>query len=216
MNNFDTGTMHDELNWSDICVHACKLLNQSQNIVFISPSLAMDQPQIVDKAKMDNNTIVFIPTKIEDKIRNTTDYTGAPMREIRQFTREYAASFEYSFVDPGSLTADEKQIFDKKDDLFNLIGGVPNPVKEVLISETMRLNPLTLSDTVGLWNSLKGTIIVKRDQLNSVEMFAGTLLHEAAHALSGHSDVSRDFELALTKIIGNLASQIISEDKSPY
>jgi len=36
--------------------------------------------------------------------------------------------------------------------------------------------------------------------------YAGTLLHETAHALSGASDVSREFELELTRIIGIISS----------
>ena len=45
-------------------------------------------------------------------------------------------------------------------------------------------------------------IIVKRDQLKNLKSYAGTLLHETAHALSGASDVSREFELELTNLLG--------------
>lgn len=40
-----------------------------------------------------------------------------------------------------------------------------------------------------------------------MQSYAGTLLHETAHARSGASDVSEEFETALTKLLGMLASK---------
>jgi len=40
----------------------------------------------------------------------------------------------------------------------------------------------------------------------SLTIYAGTLLHEVAHAKSGASDVSREFENELTGIIGTISS----------
>ena len=51
-----------------------------------------------------------------------------------------------------------------------------------------------------------GRIIIKRSQLGSLPDFAGTLLHEVAHARSGLGDVSRDFESVLTEFLGRAAS----------
>lgn len=50
----------------------------------------------------------------------------------------------------------------------------------------------------------------KRKQLKELSKYAGTLLHECGHAISGAGDVSRDFEAELTDIIGVLASKILS------
>lgn len=58
----------------------------------------------------------------------------------------------------------------------------------------------------GLWEPATKRIIVHRPELRSVEAFAGTLLHELTHARSGYDDVSRDFEDALTSLIGALAA----------
>jgi hypothetical protein len=43
---------------------------------------------------------------------------------------------------------------------------------------------------------------VKRTQLQSLAKFAGTVLHELSHALSGAPDISLDFELQLTEELG--------------
>ena len=52
-------------------------------------------------------------------------------------------------------------------------------------------------------------ILIKRNQLNELNSYAGTLLHECAHAISGASDVSRDFETELTNVIGCIANKLI-------
>jgi len=62
-------------------------------------------------------------------------------------------------------------------------------------------------ESVGLWEQAKRRIVVKRDQLKNLESYAGTLLHETAHALSGAGDVSREFELELTRIIGQISAR---------
>ena len=50
---------------------------------------------------------------------------------------------------------------------------------------------MRLSDTgnmiVGLWQPGDKTIVVRRDQLAALATYAGTLLHELAHALSGEA-----------------------------
>lgn len=52
-------------------------------------------------------------------------------------------------------------------------------------------------------------IIIKRTQLRSLKEFAGTLLHEIAHAKSGTNDISRAFEDELTGLLGLISSNVI-------
>ena len=78
--------------------------------------------------------------------------------------------------------------------------------EQIFISETMRREE-SGEDAVGIWNA--GRIVIKRDQLKKMESYAGTLLHEAAHALSGAGDVSREFELKLTYIIGKISNKSV-------
>ena len=64
---------------------------------------------------------------------------------------------------------------------------------------------------VGLWESSTGRIIIKRSTLTSIEEYSGTLLHEISHALSGADDVTRDFELKLTDIMGKIALKALTK-----
>lgn len=57
----------------------------------------------------------------------------------------------------------------------------------------------------GIWEANPGRIIIKRDQLRDVQAYAGTLLHEVAHAISGASDLSEEFQGTLTQLLGKLA-----------
>ena len=56
------------------------------------------------------------------------------------------------------------------------------------------------------------TIIIKRSELSSLSSYAGTLVHEAVHASTKYSDVSRDFESALSKVIGVLCVEGLGKD----
>ena len=49
------------------------------------------------------------------------------------------------------------------------------------------------NEALGVWEPSIKRIVIKREQLTKIELYAGTLLHEAAHALSGAGDVSREF-----------------------
>jgi hypothetical protein len=83
-------------------------------------------------------------------------------------------------------------------------------VKQIKISETMRPDIMSGYTPQGLWDEATNSIIILRKQLASVEEFAGTLLHEIAHAKTGYADVSRDFENALTEMLGRVAASQLS------
>jgi hypothetical protein len=70
----------------------------------------------------------------------------------------------------------------------------------------MRPDFLTANEAEGLWDPASSSIVIKRTQLNALSAFAGTLLHEIAHASSGYADVTRDFESELTKMLGIVAA----------
>lgn len=51
---------------------------------------------------------------------------------------------------------------------------------------------------------------IRRDQLKSLPDFGGVLLHEVAHARSGHGDVTRGFETELTELLGVASAVAVS------
>jgi len=206
LEGYQKGTEHEEMKYVDVAVHACKILNTSSSVVFVTPQQLQNATMAVDNARRDGLSIVVVPDTISQKIHGVQDISGNMMKDLGQYNTEWNESFEFKFVKPSELTASERKIYDKTSDIFNLIGGKPKVIQEIAISETMRREE-SGEDAVGLWAGSK--IVVKRDQLKKIESYAGTLLHETAHALSGAGDVSREFELELTYIIGKISDKSV-------
>src|SRR6185312_1883494 len=114
-------------------------------------------------------------------------------------------SFTFDFVDADALSDDEHNVLSQRDAIAALAGGLPSHVSGVMVSNTMRVDFASGCDAVGLWDPETKSIVIRRDQLSSIQSFAGALLHEIIHAKTGYADVTREFELALTQLIGTAA-----------
>lgn len=211
LQNISKHSHHDELNWTDVSVHACKFLNGKDNVVFLTPDESINHPDMVDYAKGDNLKIIIVPDKIRDKISNEMDSSGKPIRDLNRYQDEWNESFEFKLITYDMLKKGEKEVFDQTERILELIGGLPDNVNEIRISETMRIDPQTYSEAEGLWSPEEGNITIKRNQLKRIDLYAGVLLHEIAHAESGASDVSSDFENKLTDYLGKAASKSLKK-----
>jgi len=205
LQQFELGKSHDELTWIDVSVHACKLLNVKDNLIFLTPWELSDAQTMVDRAKRDGFRIITIPENVKSKIRGLKDIDGNKIRDLQEYTTQWNDSFEFNFIDEKSLSKKEKEIFSMKDDILKLIGGKPTKVEKVLISETMRLETQGHNEACGVWEEHEKRIVIKRDQLRDLVDFAGTLLHETSHATSGATDITIEFENELTHLLGKLS-----------
>lgn len=206
LKQYEKGTLHDELKWTDVSVHATKILNASSKVLFVTPAELTDAKMMVDEAKRGGFQIVTIPETVRDKISGEADIAGNPIRDLTRFNQEWNESFEFKFVNPDSLRPAERAVFNTTPKILALIGGLPRNVKGIKISETMRMESFSFVEAEGLWAS--PNIIVKRAVLKSIEHYAGTLLHEIAHAQCGAEDVTREFEMSLTDLLGKTGSHI--------
>ncbi len=207
LQKFETGEAHDELKWIDVAVHACKLLNASGKFIFVTPMEYLSAITMIDNASGDGYTVVTIPENVKQRIRGLKDLLGQPIRDLHEYADEWNASFEFTFVKPNELTLKERRIFERTKDILSLAGGKPANIKKILISETMRLEGF--EEAAGVWEISKQRIVIKRSQLKSLQDYAGTLLHETAHARSGGSDVTRRFEDGLTRLLGIVSSNAL-------
>ena len=178
--------------------------------MFVTPNEQFMQKSVIDHAKKDGHEVVIIPDVISEKIDGITDIKGNPMRDLGQYEVEYEESFEYKFVEETELTDSERMVFGYKEKIMNLVGGKPQRVHDILITETLRVGS-TVCGVAGLWKPDENVIIIKRSQLSDLKSFAGTLLHEIAHATSGFHDVDRDFEVVLTNFLGNIGSDALQK-----
>ena len=206
------GEMHDELKWIDVQEHAVKILNSSKKVIFVSSNDIISNPDTIDSAMRDGIKIIAIPDNLANKIRGQEDIAGNPIIELTHFIKTYNESFKFEIVDYSSLSLSERKIFDLKKSILDLIGGLPKQVKAIHVSESMR-EEYGQTTTVGCWDESTQSIIIKRSQLASIERFAGTLLHEIAHASSHYGDVTRMFEAELTNTIGKIVAKHIHANK---
>ncbi len=207
LGRYQAGTQHDETKYVEVSTHASRILNAHSSTVFVTPRQLEANVNAIDHARRDGHSVTVVPESVSYKIRGLRDIVGEVIRDLPQYAREFDESFEFEFVSPEDLTAAERRIYDKTERIFNLIGGRPREIRTVRISETMRPDSLG-ADAHGAWDSDESLVVIKRSQLADLESYAGTLLHEAAHALSGASDVSRDFESSLTRIIGKICARL--------
>ncbi len=209
LTNYVTGQMHDELTWIDVQEHAVKILNSLEKVVFLTPEELIRATDMVDEARSGGYRIVTITESLKSKVYGQKDAHGNTIRDLSQFYSEYSESFEFRFMEPDNLRNEERKVFDMTESIFRLVGGRPKRIREVKISETVRKEIGSFVGANGLWDAVNQRIIVKRSQLRSLQDYSGTLLHETAHARSGASDGSRDFEMELTALLGVIVSRVL-------
>lgn len=204
ISRFQLGEMHDELAWIDVQEHAVRILNAQEKVVMVTAYEAMSFPDLIDQARQSGNTILTIPENLRAKIADSVDIEGNRMVDITQFTETYNDSFNFDFVEDEALSSQERKILDTTAFVIEAFGGRPAKVAAIKISNTMRPDLMSSSQTLGCWDPSTSSIVIWRPQLNSFEEFSSVLIHELVHAKTGFSDVTRDFEGALTTTIGDL------------
>lgn len=212
LNEFSQGLSKDELKWTDVATHAARMLNSRKNVVFITPKeIENATSDYVDILKTSGKNVVFIPETVKEKVSDSTDDKGNEIATFTTVLKDYQDSFQYKFVDYSDLNSNEKRVFD----LVPIIASIYHAeylIDKVYISETIKPN-IWGESSAGVWDASADKIIILRDQLQTIDKFAGTLIHELVHAYKNLPDVDRKFEIELTNIIGQLASIIIKKDK---
>lgn len=204
------GTASDEVRWKDVAMHACKILNASGSYLFVTASQLVENPAAIDHALDDGHHIITVPDSIHAEIAGVKDVKGTPIRDLSVYQEEWKNSFRFDWVPPEKMTQTERMIFSKIPAILEIVGGLPEQVKAIRVSETMRSDFIRGIDIDGLWDPITSTIVILRDQLRSLEDLAGTLLHEVAHARSGYGDVTSAFEIELTDLLGVVAAAAVT------
>ena len=208
------GTAHDELTWIDVQEHSVKILNEQGKYLFVTSFEAMQHPDMIDQARNSGHEVITIPENLKHKIQDAKDLSGNPIIDFGQFVANYNDSFEFSFIEPDRLNDQEKAVYQFTSKTLTLFGGLPNKVKSIKISSTMRKELCSKVETLGLWDEKSSSIILSRKTLKSISDYSGTLLHELIHAKTGYTDVTREFERSLTEEIGKLCKLLIVVDES--
>ncbi|GGB05863.1 D-tyrosyl-tRNA deacylase [Agarivorans gilvus] len=207
LNNFGSGTLHDEMKWTDVSVHASKIISASGSVLFLTDEEIMDSSRFVEEARSNGRQIVTIPKTVKEKLLGQVDTEGNAIQDLGNFVSEWNDRFEFKFVPHEKLTQAERTVFDMTGRIAALVGGLPSKVLSVDISETMRPESGGFTEASGLWTGTQ--IIIKRTELDSISKYSSTLLHEIAHVRSGKTDVTIGFEQELTSLLGMVAAKAI-------
>ena len=210
LQNLERGSAHDELQWLDVQLHACRILNAHGRMVFVTSEQLQLGGSLITNARRDGYRVVVIPYALATKLPTLQDIDGQPVRTLDVYHSEWNESFQFTFVSPDHLTSEERAIYEQTKPLMCLLSPHITKVEGVLISETMRLNYYDNNEAVGVWEETEKRIVIKREQLRRRDLYAATLLHEYTHALSRADDETLEFEDGLTQALGVLADDLLS------
>ena len=216
LERYELGTIHDEAQWLDVSEHACRILNAAHSVVFFTPGQITAAPRMVDEARASGAQIVTVPETLANRIHGLNDVAGNPIRDFPTFQSNWNESFQFSFVPTSQLNPAEQAVYKTTTTIIELLrwsGRLPTNVRTVVISEKMRSDPATFREADGLWDSTGERIIIKRSCLQNLDVYAGTLLHEIAHARCGASDVTTTFENELTLMLGGIMAHLLNSAK---
>lgn len=199
---FASGRNHDETMWLDVGVHACRILNAHDKVVFVTSEQMYFSAGLLSRARADGYRVVVVPETVAQKLPSLHDLDGNPLRDLSEYRDEWNRSFDYDFVDVRELTESERAVFALATPILRLVRDEANRVREVLVSRTMRIDARDNNEAVGVWDEEYQRIVIKRDQLKHADDFIATLLHEVAHAFSRAPDLHEEFERALTLLLG--------------
>lgn len=211
LNRYTTGRLHDELAWRDVALHACRILQTSEKVIFLTAWQIADDTAQLRYAQADGYRAVVVPEDIARSLGSLTDLDGRPLLDLDSYRSEWNASFSFTFVGTDAMTAGERAVFGRTREIGALVGvDLDRRKTQVLISETMRLNDAG-DPVLGLWEASGPRIVVRRDQLGCLASYAGTLLHEIGHMTSGTDDCSLDFESELSRLLGVTATAALGQ-----
>ena len=213
---YASGRLHDELAWRDVALHACRVLQTSQRVVFVTAwQMAANTPQL-QYAREDGYRIVVVPEDIARALGKLTDLNGNPMTDLDAYRDAWNNSFSFTFVEPAAMSDAERAVYDRTAAIAALAGtDLAQPAAPaVRISETMRLND-TGHPVLGVWEPQHHRIVIRRDQLAGLPMYAGTLLHEIGHHRSRTDDGTLEFEQQLTELLGRIAATALAHVTAP-
>jgi hypothetical protein len=211
LGRLESGAASDEILWLDVQEHAVQILSALGRTVFVTADEQRAHADLVEDAEESKYEVVLVPGRLRERLTSLRDTKGELVRTVDVYADERAASFVYSFVTDADLSRTERIVWGARNAVLTLAGGLPPEVKSILVSETLRPTLSGRDRAMGAWDAAERRIVIQRSALKTVQAFAGTLLHELGHVRSGNAqDLTREFEDALTALLGEVASRALA------
>ena len=144
LSRWASGTMRDELEWKEVALHACRVMQNHTRVVFVTAAeLAEGSPQL-RYAQQDGYTLITVPDNLARDLRGMRDDSGRPMVDLTQYRKRVERQLQLHVRRPrADLTAAERTVLAIAAAVIALGGsrlGGRGKVGEVAVSETMRLS----------------------------------------------------------------------------
>lgn len=207
LQRFTDGETHDELGWKSVQVHAVRILNARRDVVVSTVDEQHTRRDLLDTARDDGYEIVTVPDRIRGEITETGDVEGNEIRSVDVYQTEYEDSFEFEFVDEDGLSDSEREVWNLREKILEIVDAP----RDYEYSIATQLRATDGDQTVGVHVPSERQIIVKREVLEDDEKFIGALLHEVAHAKTPFPDQTREFESALSDLLGMVGAAAVTE-----
>lgn len=123
---------------------------------------------------------------------------------------------EYRWVEPADLTAEEKEMLGRVDELSKIVlgGAASIPIEVRVYSGLYTTTGREITSSLGVQQTRPdGTkyIGIKRELLGDLEKFANTYIHELGHCVTGAGDYDRTFVDFFTHALARIAARHLSE-----
>ena len=209
LTRIQSGANHDEIMWLDVQEQAVRILATKGKTLFVTSQQMFTMGATIMEARTDGYKVHVIPDRLLARLSNLRDLNGNPILDVSGFIKVWNASFVYEFVEPSKLTKGERETWRILPELLRLAGEHAKRVKEIRISNTMRLDEGAY-ETEGVWDA--PNIVVKRSVLDSRRHFARVVLHEIAHASSNANHGNLAFMAAIDDLAGLAAVAAVDHD----
>ena len=207
MAGFVKGATHDEVKWNDVAERVVReLAAVDPNVVFVTAAQRWSHPELIRRAEVDGKRVFVVPDALAARLRISDD--GA-VTTLERFAAQWNERVVIEPLDPTVLSPAEQAVFELAGEVLKVLGRRGDEW-QVVVSETLHLTPDGTETAHGLWDPAQRRIVINRRCLRSTDLFVATLLHEVAHAITGATDLTAEFEDGLTDLLGTVGVRAVT------
>ena len=96
LKNFEIGSLHDELQWIDVSQHACRILNTTEKVIFLTAEQLRLGSSLITHAQQDGYRVIVVPTSIALKLPQLKDIQGQPLRDLGEYREREGSQLSIS------------------------------------------------------------------------------------------------------------------------
>ncbi|SHH20701.1 hypothetical protein [Thermosipho atlanticus] len=158
-----SGESHDEINWKNIQIHAIKLLNGLNKVLFFTENEEREYHDIIKIAQSKGYKLIMISEALRKSLDNERDIFGNKINSVERFYKEYSKDFQFDFVEIDTLDKEEKEGLEIIKRLLDIL--------KIKITIKISNNMLQTLDSNGTTESclIENQIIFKREILKQPE-----------------------------------------------